>query len=84
MLVHPPYSPDLNLAENAHADIKRTACVARCFTNAELQAALTQSWKSYSEEYFQQTYVKNYRNRLKDCVASEGDQQSTKKPPDQL
>lgn len=69
---HSPYSPDLNLAENAHRDIKQGPRCAGCENNEELLAALKQEWKDYDEQRFQDLYVARYKDRLKAVIDSKG------------
>ena len=59
-----PYSPDHNLAENAHRDIKEGPRSARCENNEELAKAIEEEWKAYTVQQFQKTYCPKYRRRL--------------------
>jgi hypothetical protein len=69
---HSPYSPDLNVAENAHRDIKQGPRSAGCENNEELLAALKQEWKDYDEKRFQDLYVSKYKGRLRAVIDSKG------------
>jgi transposase len=70
VLAQSPYSPDLNLVENVHADLKRQAEWAE--TNQEVLDDLKKAWKAYSPNYFQQTYVESYARRLKAVIENKG------------
>ncbi len=72
VLPHSPYSPDMNLSENAHQDIKRGSRTTFAVNNQELLDAMAKNWEEYSEKYFQDTYVKTYKRRLQAIIQAKG------------
>ena len=67
-----PYSPDHNLAENAHRDIKECPRSARCENNEQLLQALHEEWKGYKPAYFADTYCPKYKARMKATIDGNG------------
>ncbi len=67
-----PYSPDHNLSENAHSDIKRGPRCERSENNVELLIALKKEFKKYDVKYFEDTYCPKYKARMVATIKNKG------------